>query len=188
MSDGQRHVRGVFSGGTFCYEAQLLCRADGIRAHSNTPIAGNPVLDDIWLSREDSIIDMGDDAFTRGRPHPMIDPTLRDERLLAEAQDPTTAVLLLDVVLGYGVAADPVTGLLEVLDQCRAGAEAAGRVLPVVAHVCGTDEDPQHRATVVAALQDAGVLVADSNAQAARMAAFLAAEVLAAPLPEPRKK
>ncbi|MDP5181943.1 acyl-CoA synthetase FdrA [Blastococcus sp. BMG 814] len=185
---GQRYVRGVYSGGTFCYEAQLLCRVDGVRAHSNTPIAGNPVLEDIWSSREHTIIDMGDDAFTRGRPHPMIDPTLRNERLLAEAQDPATAVLLFDVVLGYGAATDPVSGLLEVLDRCRSTAEEAGRVLPVIAHVCGTDEDPQHRPTVVAALQEAGVLVADSNAHAARMAGFLATQAAAAHLAESGKK
>lgn len=192
MTLSQRYVRGIFSGGTFCYEAQVLGQAYGINAYSNTPIAGNPPLTDIWTSRGDTIIDMGDDEFTRGRPHPMIDPTLRDERLFAESGDPSTAVLLFDVVLGYGAANDPASHLLEVLNQVRTRAAAAGRYLPVIAHVCGTDEDPQDRPTVVAALQDAGVLVADSNAQAARMAAFLVSEVAAAadarPLTEAGKK
>lgn len=177
---GQRYVRGIFSGGTFCYEAQLLCQSVGLTARSNTPITGNSLLDDIWTSHDNTIIDMGDDDFTRGRPHPMIDPTLRDERLLAEAADPSTGVLLFDVVLGYGAAADPTTHLLEVLEECQRVAASAGRSLPVVVHVCGTDDDPQHRSGVVAALEEAGVLVAGSNADAARMAAYLATHLGAA--------
>ena len=192
LSADQRHVRGIFSGGTFCYEAQLLCQSYGIRAYSNTPVAGNPQLTDIWSSRDHTIIDMGDDDFTRGRPHPMIDPSLRDERLLTEADDPSTAVLLFDVVLGYGAAADPTTHLLEVLELARSRAAASGRYLPVIVHVCGTDEDPQGRASVIAALHSAGILVADSNAQAAHMAGFLVsqtpASVDASELAEPGKK
>ena len=76
---------------------------------------GNATLDDIATSVEHTIIDMGDDEFTQGRPHPMIDPGLRDERLAQEAADPTTAVLLVDVVLGYGSTMDPVSGLVDVL-------------------------------------------------------------------------
>lgn len=174
---GQRYLRGIFSGGTFCYEAQQLCRSAGITAHSNTPVAGNPELDDIWGSLEHTIIDMGDDEFTRGRPHPMIDPTLRNDRLLAEAGDPGTAVLLFDVVLGYGAAADPIPSLLDVLERCRAICAADGRFLIVVVHVCGTDDDPQRRSAVVAALQEADVIVAGSNAEAARMAAFVITHV-----------
>jgi len=192
FAPNQQNVRGIFSGGTFCYEAQLLSQAYGIHAHSNTPVAGNPVLSDIWTSRNHTIIDMGDDDFTRGRPHPMIDPTLRDERLLAEAHDPSTAVLLFDVVLGYGAAADPTTHLLEVLNDARAQAEAGGRYLPVIVHVCGTDEDPQGRAFVIAALESAGIIVADSNAQAAEMAGFLVSQAAVSvdinELVEPGKK
>lgn len=183
LAASQRHVRGVFSGGTFCYEAQLLCQAMGIYSSSNTPIRGNPKLADIWLSQGDTIIDMGDDDFTRGRPHPMIDPTLRNERLLAEAEDPATAVLLFDVVLGYGAALDPVSDLLKVLDRARSQSTRGGRPLLAVAHACGTDEDPQNRSDIIAQLQDADVLVADSNAQAAEMAAFLVSQ-----LAQPGKK
>ena len=192
FAPSQHTIRGIFSGGTFCYEAQLLCQSYGIHAYSNTPVAGNPVLSDIWTSRDHTIIDMGDDDFTRGRPHPMIDPTLRDERLLTEAHDPATAVLLFDVVLGYGAAADPTTHLLEVLDQARVQAVAAGRYLPIIVHVCGTDEDPQGRASVIAALETAGVIVADSNAQAAEMAGFLISQTAVSEdvneLVEPGKK
>ena len=88
MAPGQRHVRGIFSGGTFCFEAQLVHAAAGIRAFSNTPTAGNRPLADNWKSEENTIIDMGDDEFTQGRPHPMIDPTLRDARIRGRCGGP----------------------------------------------------------------------------------------------------
>jgi len=174
MRADQRYVRGIFCGGTFCFEAQLLCRAAGITSWSNTPVAGNHTLDDIRVSTQHTIVDMGDDEFTQGRPHPMIDPTLRNERVASDAADPTTAVLLIDVVLGYGSADDPVSGLLEVLGNARSHAKGAGRLLAVVVHVCGTDADPQRRADVVAKLRSTGAFVASSNAEAARWAAHIA--------------
>lgn len=167
----RRNVRGVFCGGTFCYEAQLVLRDAGIVAASNTPIAGNRSLTDVHVSEGHTVVDMGDDVFTQGRPHPMIDPRLRDERLAREAGDPDTAVLLFDVVLGHGATDDPVQGLCTVLAGARARAAATGGPVVAVGHVCGTDADPQDRARCVAALQDVGVIVASSNAEAARAAA-----------------
>ena len=162
----QCFVRGMFSGGTFCFEAQLILRAQGLDAWSNTPVAGNAALADIGASVEHTIVDMGDDQFTQGRPHPMIDPGLRDERLAAEAADPATAVLLVDVVLGYGSTMDPVSGLVDVLSGKRSAA--------AIVHVCGTSADPQDRAGVVQRLRSAGALVAGTNAEAAAWAAYIA--------------
>jgi succinyl-CoA synthetase alpha subunit len=173
MAPSQKYVRGIFCGGTFGFEAQLLCRAEGVEAASNTPVTGNPKLADIRVSEGHTIVDMGDDEFTQGRPHPMIDPTLRNERVARDAADPETAVLLLDVVLGYGSAADPISGLLSVLGKARSDAKGAGRHLAVVVHVCGTDSDPQNRADVIAKVSAAGAMVASSNAQAARWAAHI---------------
>ena len=116
---------------------------------------------------------MGDDEFTQGRPHPMIDPSLRDARIRAEVADPTTAVVLFDVVLGYGSAADPTAGLIGVLGSAKAKAQAAGRRVAFIGYVCGTDQDPQNRAAIVAALKSAGVLVASSNAEAAAWSAAI---------------
>ena len=99
MAPRQRYVRGIFSGGTFCFEAQLIHAAAGITAFSNAPTAGNRKLENVGKSVEHSIIDMGDDEFTQGRPHPMIDPSLRDTRIREEVADPSTAVVLFDVVL-----------------------------------------------------------------------------------------
>src|SRR5262249_53109608 len=157
-----------FCGGTFCFEAQLLLQDAGVISWSNTPVAGNKALDDIWVSQEHTIVDMGDDEFTQGRPHPMIDPTLRNDRVAHDAADPETAVLLIDVVLGYGSTLDPLSGLIATLGQARTAAKGAGRHLAVVAHVCGTDADPQNRAQIVEQLRSAGALVASTNAEAAR--------------------
>jgi len=166
MTPSRRFVRGIFSGGTFCFEAQLILRAHGLDAWSNTPVDGNAPLADIHASVEHTIVDMGDDQFTQGRPHPMIDPGLRDERLAREAADPTTAVLLVDVVLGYGSTMDPVSGLVEVLSQSKPA--------PAIVHVCGTSEDPQGRARVIERLRASGALVAATNAEAAARAAYVA--------------
>ncbi len=175
----QRFVRGIFSGGTFCFEAQLILRASGLDASSNTPVRGNAALVDIATSVQHTIIDMGDDQFTQGRPHPMIDPGLRDERLAQEAADPATAVLLVDVVLGYGSTLDPVSGLVEVLAGARAAALDDGRLLAAIVHVCGTSADPQHRAGVIEQLRACGALVAQTNAEAASWAAYVATELAA---------
>lgn len=168
----RKAIRGVFAGGTFCYESQLLCQHQGFVASSNTPVQGNHRLNDIWTSEGHTLVDMGDDDFTRGRPHPMIDPTLRNQRILNEFNDPVTAVVLFDLVLGYGAAAKPAEELLERLQQAKAAATAATPLL--IAHVCGTEMDPQVRSRQIAALHQAGVLVAGCNAQAALWASHAA--------------
>lgn len=172
MAPDQRYVRGIFSGGTFCYEAQLVHAAHGITAYSNTPVAGNTALADIRTSRQNTIVDMGDDEFTQGRPHPMIDPAQRNARIRDEIADPTTAVVLFDVVLGYGSADDPTADLIPIVESARQD----GRTVAFIGYVCGTDLDPQDEAKTVAGLQDAGVLVASSNAEAALWSATLIAE------------
>lgn len=164
----QRYIRGVFAGGTFCFEAQIIASQYGINAYSNTPTQGNSQLDDVWTSQQHTIVDLGDDAFTQGRPHPMIDPTLRNQRILQDAQDPATAVILFDVVLGYGASEAPLTELLDVIDTVRSKTATAPLF---IAHVCGTELDPQSRDLTRDALSEAGVLIADSNADAAHLAA-----------------
>lgn len=171
MAPDQQYVRGIFSGGTFCFEAQLVHRAHGITAHSNTPVAGNIALTDIRTSLGNTIIDMGDDEFTQGRPHPMIDPLGKDARIRDEIADPTTAVVLFDVVLGYGSAEDPTAELISIIEAAR----AHGSAIAFVGYVCGTDLDPQDRARAVAGLQSAGALVASSNAEAALWSATVIA-------------
>lgn len=171
MAPDQRYVRGIFSGGTFCFEAQLVHRAHGITANSNTPVAGNAALKDIRTSARNTIIDMGDDEFTQGKPHPMIDPSGKDARIRVEIADPTTAVVLFDVVLGYGSAEDPTAELVSIIESARSD----GTTVAFIGYVCGTDLDPQDRAKAVAGLQAAGALVASSNAEAALWSATVIA-------------
>jgi len=97
-----KYLRGLFSGGTLCDETQLLFKDSIGFTYSNAPLNSDFKLEDIWKSKEHTIIDLGEDEFTSGRPHPMIDFSLRNKRIVQEAQDPETKVILLDVVLGYG--------------------------------------------------------------------------------------
>ncbi len=172
---GQRYVRALYSGGTFCYEATLLLAEALADVHSNTPVGGARALPDPWRSRGHTLVDLGDDVFTRGRPHPMIDPRLRLERLAQEARDPATAAILLDIVLGYGAHADPAGVIAPAIEAAIAEAAQAGRRLAVVGFVCGTAADPQNLMRQEERLRAAGVLLAPSNAQAARLAARIAA-------------
>jgi FdrA protein len=170
----QRYVRGLYSGGTFCYEASALLGEALGEVWSNAPVDARLKIADPWKSRGHTLIDLGDDVFTRGRPHPMIDHRLRNERIIAEAGDPEAAVILLDVVLGYGSHADPAAEMVPAIRKARATARKKGRTLAFVGFVCGTDEDPQGLARQETALREAGMLLAASNARAVRLAAAIA--------------
>jgi FdrA protein len=175
MAARQRYVRGLYSGGTFCYEASALLGAALGEVWSNAPVDPRLRIANVHRSRGHTLIDLGDDEFTRGRPHPMIDFRLRNERILAEAADPDVAVILLDVVLGYGAHADPAAELAPVLGKARAAAGRKGRSLALVGFVCGTEQDPQGLDRQEKALRAAGLVLCRSNAQAARLAAAIAA-------------
>jgi FdrA protein len=157
-------LRGLFSGGTLCDEAMLIAAERLGEIASNIPLEPSWALGDDLASRGHTMIDFGDDRLTQGRPHPMIDGSIRVERLLAEAEDPTAGVILLDVVLGLGSATDPAG---EMADAVRA-ATRSGR--PVVASVVGTRDDPQDLRRQVTTLNDAGAWVFLSNAEATRTA------------------
>jgi succinyl-CoA synthetase alpha subunit len=174
FADSQRYVRGLFSGGTFCYEATLILGELSADVHSNTPTRGARELADVWQSEGHTLVDLGDDVFTRGRPHPMIDYRLRTERIVKEAEDPDTAVILMDVVLGYGSHPDPASELVPAIHRARAAATAQGRNVAFVGHICGTAADPQDLARQARALGEAGLMLADNNADAVRLAAAIA--------------
>jgi FdrA protein len=136
-------VRGLFCGGTLCAEAELIFRQKGLTGHR--------------------FIDLGDDEHTRGRPHPMIDPEIRNDHIARALADPAVGVILVDVVLGYGAHENPAGVLLKNDFSSKT----------VVASVTGTDQDPQVFSRQVTLLREAGVLVAASNAYAAQLAAAL---------------
>ena len=120
------------------------------------------------VSQAHTIVDLGEDEFTVGRLHPMMDNDLRIRRLQQEADDPEVAVILLDVVLGYGAHPNPAGELAPAITRARVGAEEAGRHLEVVAVVVGTDEDPQGFDAQVQQLKAAGARVETSNEAAVR--------------------
>jgi FdrA protein len=156
-----RTVRGLFAGGTLCGEAQIVFRQAGLPVASNAPVPGAAAMD--AADGGHVMIDLGDDAFTRGRPHPMFEPGVRDAPLAEVLSDPAVGVILLDIVLGFGGHADPAGHLAAFL----AGRE---RRALIIASVTGTDADPQPREEQVRKLTEAGVMVADSNADATEAA------------------
>jgi FdrA protein len=136
-------VRGLYCGGTLCAEAELIFRRKGLAGHQ--------------------FIDLGADEYTRGRPHPMIEPEIRNDHVRRALADPAVAVILVDVVLGYGAHDNPAAVLLQ----------NDIRNKTVVACVTGTEQDPQGWSRQAALLRRAGVLVAPSNAHAAELAASI---------------
>ena len=139
-------VLGLYTGGTLAGEAKVLLGRAGVAAE---------------------VLDLGDDQYTAGRPHPMIDPAARAARITAAAEDPTVGVVLLDVVLGHGAHPDPAGAV-------AAAVRAATRPLAFVASICGTAADPQRLDAQARTLREAGVLLAGSNAAATRLAIQLA--------------
>ncbi len=175
LAPSQRAVRALFTGGTFCYEAQLAFLARGLACGSNAPAPGAAS----FAARTDAFaghvfLDLGEDDYTRGRPHPMIDPEQRNALVRAQGAAADAAVILFDVVLGYGSHADPAAAFAGALADAQATARAAGRELLPIGHVCGTDGDPQDRARQVRTLEAAGALIVGSNVEAALLAARVA--------------
>jgi succinyl-CoA synthetase alpha subunit len=171
LAPSQRAIRGLFTGGTFCYEAQLVFAQHGLPCVSNAPVQGAHASAPFPVGAH-AFIDLGDDDYTRGRPHPMIDPSQRNAAVLAEAAAPATAAIVFDVVLGYGAHPDPAGALAEALHAARAA--SAGRTVAFIGHVCGTDGDPQGRDAQIRVLEAAGAIVAGSNYEAVTLAADLA--------------
>jgi FdrA protein len=160
----RRWLRGLYSGGTLCAEARLLYKHElSAEPYSNVTSRTDRQLSDPWKSIEDSLIDLGSDEYTVGRPHPMIDLSLRLKRLEAEAADPEVAVILMDVVLGWGAHPDPAAELAPVI-------AAIEKDILVVCSVLGTDGDPQDRGASTKQLRDAGALVFSSHHAAAEYA------------------
>jgi len=162
-------LRGLFAGGSLCTEAMVIASERLGPVRSNVPLRPDWRLAPDWRSRpgqeEHTMVDFGDDELTAGRPHPMIDQSLRIERLAAEAAGPATAVILLDVVLGHGAHPDPAAELAPVIASAR-----TSRGITIAVSLIGARSDPQHPAAQAETLRAAGAHVFASNAQAARFA------------------
>lgn len=166
QSAGSGLLRGLFSGGTLCDEAMILAQEATGPVWSNIPLDESFRLDSSLEADGTVMIDFGSDEMTQGRPHPMIDPTIRLEHLAKVSADPKVRVVLMDVVLGHGADADPAGALAPAIRQARETAQADGRELSFVLACVGTSGDPQDLARQAETLAEAGAEVHLSNAQA----------------------
>jgi FdrA protein len=170
----QKYVRGLYTGGTLTYETMLIFTELLGGVYSNAPIEDSFKLKDSYTSFEHTLVDLGEEEFTAGRAHPMIDPTVRKLRLVEEAKDKTVAVVMMDVMLGYGSNRDPAGAMVGPIREAVAIAVKDGRELPILAHVCGTDLDPQPLREQEEKLAREGVILFPTNAQMAVVAALAA--------------
>ncbi len=155
-----RYLRALYSGGTLCDEAQRLLLPVLDKIHSNTPVKGCEKVPDLYKSTGHTIMDLGDDDFTRGRAHPMIDPSLRQERIGTEAADPDTGMIVFDVVLGFGSNPDMAGEMATAVQKAR---KESGRKPVFAATICGTESDYQNYQRQRETLESAGILVFPSN-------------------------
>lgn len=170
LAPEQKYVRGLFCGGTLCDEALFAAREKYEDVYSNIHPDPSRRIGPMDESKAHTFLDFGDDAFTNGRAHPMIDPTYRIERIKKEGRDPEVGCLLLDFVLGFGANADPVGTTLDALVEVKQEAAAKGRHLEILAYVLGTDLDSPDVASQVARLEKAGITIASSSTNAGLLA------------------
>jgi len=180
--NGRRYLRGLFSGGTLALEALRGLEVSLTPLYSNVPIRESQRLSDPLTSQAHTVLDLGEDEFTVGRLHPMMDNDLRLRRLRQEAADPEVAVILLDVVLGEGAHPDPASELAPAIAEVR-----KKHGVEVVAVLVGTDEDPQDIAAQREQLAEAGAWVYEDTVEAVnfvneQLASGPAAEITPVPL------
>lgn len=181
FSSMQRFLRGLYSGGTLAYEALLILQDYLPAVYSNIPLRKELRLEDSLESQEHTVLDLGEDEFTVGRLHPMLDNDLRIRRLEKEADDPEVALLLLDVVLGFGAHPDPAGELAPAIENAIKAAAQNGRHLDVIAVVVGTDDDPQDMEAQLERLKAAGARVETSNETAVKLAGQIVSQLTEAP-------
>jgi succinyl-CoA synthetase alpha subunit len=172
-SPEQKYIRGIFAGGTFCYQAQQILWDAGLDVYSNAPLDARFMLAHPHQSHAHTLLDMGDEYYTLGKPHPMIDGSLRKIRIKEESLDPQVAIIFLDFILGYNASLDPVGELLDAIIQSKQAVKERGAHLTVVASVCGTENDPQDLNLQTSMLREQGVIVFNSNAKAVLFCARL---------------
>ena len=173
LSSKSGYLRGLYCGGTLTAESLSLLRPMLSPLFSNVAKKTYEKMENPLQSEGNTLVDLGDDVFTNGRPHPMIEPTIRLDRILIEAKDPSTSVILLDFELGYGSHEDPVGITLSTIKQAQQIAANEGRHISFVAYVLGTDQDWQSKSYSVSRLQELGVFVARTNMHAALVCAAL---------------
>lgn len=173
LSVKQKYLRGLFCGGTHSEEASMLLQDMIGDLYANLSFGNCQKVTNPHSSIKNTLIDMGDEEFTKGKPHPVIDPSILKERLWKEGSDPEVAVILFDLFLGYGAHQDPVGTIEETLAALREKAKEEGRYLSIVASVCGSTKDPQGFNEQKRRLEALGVKVLPSNAQTAILSGLI---------------
>ncbi|MFV0380960.1 MAG: acyl-CoA synthetase FdrA [Breznakia sp.] len=166
----QKYIRGLFCGGTLCLEALSILRENKYEVYSNIAKHTKEKLLDPHVSVKHSMIDLGDDFFTNGKPHPMIEPSIRLDRIIEEAQCADTKVILMDFELGYGAHEDPVGSTIDYIEKAQQIAKDNNREIAIVAYVLGSQGDYQNLQEQEKILVDAGVIIAKSNVDAVNIA------------------
>lgn len=172
----QKYLRALFGGGTLCAEALYVLRDQLENIKSNIAKKDKEKLKDINNYQGNVLLDMGEDEFTAGKPHPMIEPTLRNDRIIKEAQDPEVGVILLDFELGFGSHSDSAGITVNAIKKAQEIAAEDNRELIFVAYICGTELDYQNLDQQRKKLKEAGVILAENNVDAAQIAAEIMAE------------
>ncbi|MBN4050771.1 MAG: FdrA family protein [Alkaliphilus sp.] len=172
LSVQRKYMRGLFTGGTLALEAMNILRGRGMEVYSN--LAGDErfILSNANDSYRNACVDLGDDVFTRGRPHPMIEPSIRNERLIKEIRDEDVLVILMDCVLGYGSHENPAGEIANTLNLAKKDMTNEENDSPIiVVSIIGTNKDPQNLKESIIDLENAGAIVVFSTAQATRIVA-----------------
>lgn len=174
LSDTQKYIRALYCGGTLSYETQLVIEDNLGAAWSNAPLNYDHKLTDPQISCEHTVLDLGDDAFTVGKPHPMIEPSLRSERLIKEALDPTCAVIMADIETGYGAHEKAGEILAADIRAARDACNKAGQTAPLFfVNICGSYSDFQNYDEQRRILEQAGAFVFENNELSALAAVSL---------------
>ncbi len=172
----KKYLRGVFCGGTHSEEAVTLLQDFVPNMHSNISFGKVDLLENSNFSLENTLVDMGDEEFTKGKPHPVMDPSILNDRLIQESEDKDVGVILFDLILGTSaVHPDPVGTIEETLRTIKEKAKAENRHICMVASICGTDIDPQGLENQTRRLENIGVNVLLSNCKAALFAGLVVA-------------
>lgn len=172
LNKEQRYVRGLYCGGTLAAETEMILSKEH-KVYSNVTKIKENKLDNPFHSKENTIVDLGDDVFTQGKPHPMIDPTIRISRIIEEAKDKNVAIMILDFELGYGSNENPVGVTLEALKKAKETAKQDGREIIIICYLLSTENEKQNVEAQRKMLNSIDVVLTKSNAEAARICSLI---------------
>ncbi len=164
IADQREFIRGLFTGGTLAYESMIILQEGIGDIFSNVSIRAENKLKDPFKSHKHTVIDLGEEEFTEGRLHPMIDPTVRSIRLKQEISNKSVALIMMDVMLGYASNADPAGAIISAIGKSKDGPM-------IITHICGTDQDPQNLSMQKDKLESSGISIFPSNAEMSFVAA-----------------